>query len=314
MQTRDWQVAQIRARDMEAAGPESQQTVIRACERFTADAKSRGLKDASIYKYKILFRQLQEFAVKQNIFKLSELTLEKTRLFRESWTNKGQSARKKLEFLRSFLRFCVDSGWIKTNPAKLIKLPIADDAQVLPFTQPEFDQILAACDRYPDKKNRIRTRALVLLMKNSGLRLGDAVTLARDRIKGGRLQLRTAKTGTQVAVPLAPDVLNALDKIPKETGHYFWTGKSTRKTVTNVWEETLRRLFDLSGVSGAHSHRLRHTFAVTLLERGASLESVSILLGHKDLKITQKHYSAWIQSRQESLEAEVRKTWTVAKV
>ena len=311
MQTRDWQIAQSKARDMEADGPESHQTIEIACERFVADAKSRGLKDVSIYKYKILFKQLREFADKQSISKLSEMDLEITRLFRESWVNRGQGARKKLEYLRCFFRFCVDSGWMKTNPAKLIKLPMADDAQVLPFTPEEFEIILATCDRYPDARNKIRTRALVLLMKNSGLRLGDAVTLARDRVKDGRLQLRTAKTGTQVSVPLPSEVLDALAAIPKENEYFFWTGTSLVKTVTNVWEETLRRLFELSGVTNAHSHRLRHTFAVTLLERGASIESVSTLLGHKTIRITEKHYAAWVQSRQDKLEAEVRKTWTV---
>jgi site-specific recombinase XerD len=66
------------------------------------------------------------------------------RRFRESWTNKGQSARKKLEFLRSFFRFCVDSGWMKVNVAKLIKLPIASSAPVLRFTVKEIEAILTA--------------------------------------------------------------------------------------------------------------------------------------------------------------------------
>ncbi len=131
-------------------------------------------------------------------------------------------------------------------------------------------------------------------MKNSGLRLGDAVTLARDRIKFEKLNLRTAKTGTQVNIPLPPETIEALAAVPNEGEYCFWTGKSSRKTVTNIWEQTLRTLFDLSGVPDAHSHRLRHTFAVNLLERGAPLESVSVLLGHKSIRITERHYAAWV--------------------
>jgi len=294
---------------MEASGPESRQTIKAACERFEADAQARGLKEESIDKYRTLFRQLQAFSQEQNIPQLSSLTLEVTRQFRESWTNKGQSARKKLEFLRSFMRFCVDSGWLKSNPAKLIKLPIANTAAVLPFTKKEIEAILAACEAYPNKRNRIRLRALVLLMMTSGLRLGDAVSLPRDTIKAGRLHLRTAKTGTDVNIPLPPDTITALAAIPRETGYYFWTGKSKKTTLVKDWDFVLRKLFIRSGVSGGHSHRLRHTFSVNLLQAGVSIESVAALLGHRSIRITERHYAAWVQERQNKLELDVQKAW-----
>jgi integrase/recombinase XerD len=309
METLDWQVAQIRARDMEASGPESRQTVAAACDQFVADAKARGLKEESIDKYRTLFRQLKAFAQQQNIIQLSGMSLEVTRRFRESWTNKGQSARKKLEFLRSFFRFCVDSGWMKVNVAKLIKLPIASSAPVLPFTTKEIEAILAACVKYRNKRNRIRLRALVLLMMTSGLRLGDAVSLAREKIRGGRLYLRTAKTGTDVSIPLPPETLTALAAIPHESTYYFWTGKSKKTTLVKDWDFVLRKLFILSGVVGGHSHRLRHTFSVNLLQAGVSIESVATLLGHRSIRITERHYAAWVQERQNKLELDVQKAW-----
>ena len=309
MQTRDWQIAQSRAREMESTGPDSQQTITAACERFVADAQARGLKEESIDKYRTLFRQLQAFAQAKNVVHLSGMDLETTRRFRESWTNKGQSARKKLEFLRSFMRFCVDSGWLKSNIAKLIKLPIATSAPVLPYTAKEIETILAACDRYPNARNRIRLRALVLLMKSSGLRLGDSVSLSRDRIKAGKLHLRTAKTGTDVNIPLPPETLVAMAAIPRESDFYFWTGKSKKTTLVKDWDFVLRKLFILSGVTGGHSHRLRHTFSVNLLQAGVSIESVAQLLGHRSIRITERHYSAWVKSRQDKLEADVRKAW-----
>jgi site-specific recombinase XerD len=50
---------------------------------------------------------------------------------------------------------------------------------------------------------------------------------------------------------------------------------------------------------------------VGLLEKGVSLETVSILLGHQSIKITQKHYSPWVRTRQEALEKEVQRTLEV---
>ena len=63
-------------------------------------------------------------------------------------------------------------------------------------------RILAACNQYPDKRNAVRLRALVLLLRYSGLRFTDAATLSRDRITGDKLLLYTAKTSTPVYCPL----------------------------------------------------------------------------------------------------------------
>jgi integrase/recombinase XerD len=54
----------------------------------------------------------------------------------------------------------------------------------------------------------------------------------------------------------------------------------------------------------------RDTFAVSLLLKGVSLESVSKLLGHSSIKITERHYAPWVKARQEQLEAEVRRIWS----
>ena len=71
----------------------------------------------------------------------------------------------------------------------------------------------------------------------------------------------------------------------------------------------MKRLFEIAGVNDGHCHRFRDTFATTLLEKGVSTETVAALLGHSDIRITQKHYSPWIQSRQLNLEESVRKIW-----
>lgn len=54
---------------------------------------------------------------------------------------------------------------------------------------------------------------------------------------------------------------------------------------------------------------LRDTFAVQLLLKGVPIEVVSMLLGHKSVKITEKHYGPWVRARQEQLEEAVSRTW-----
>jgi integrase/recombinase XerD len=164
---------------------------------------------------------------------------------------------------------------------------------------------------YPDWANAVRLRGLILLLRYSGLRIRDAVTLRRDRIQKDKLFLYTAKTGTAVWCPLPKQVVEALHAIPLPTDaqYFFWTGESQPKSCVGDWQRSLRRLFKLGGVPDAHAHRFRDTFAVELLLAGVPLERVSILLGHQSVRITEKHYSPWVAARQEQLESDVRRTW-----
>lgn len=178
----------------------------------------------------------------------------------------------------------------------------------MPFTPDEMTKILDACEEYPGRKDRVR--AFVLTMRYSGLRIGDTATLKRDRLQGNKILLYQAKTGTPVHVPIPDLVVEALAKLDEDDGYFFWTtGRGTVRTITTNWERHLSRVFQLSGVSGAHSHRFRDTFAVELLLGGVPIEQVSVLLGHTTLRITERHYAPWVKARQEQLELSVQRAW-----
>jgi integrase/recombinase XerD len=314
LKVRSWTRAQAIVRDMEDHGLSGERvTIERACEAFIGDAKARGLRPPSIYKYELLFKQLKAFAKAEGMMLLSECDVDALRRFRESWVNKNYSARKKLEALRTFYRFVHESGWLATNPALLIKPPKVDDPPTLPFTQDEFQRVIEACSKYPNRKNAVRLKALVLLLRYSGLRIADAVTLSKNQIDNGILKLRTAKTGTDVRLPLPPAVLKALDAIPT-TDYYFWSGVSTKKACVGDYQRAFKKLYELAKVQNGHAHRWRDTFAVELLLAGMPLEQVSILLGHQSIKVTEKHYSPFVKARQEQLEANVRKTFETDKM
>lgn len=156
----------------------------------------------------------------------------------------------------------------------------------------------------------MRLRALVLLLRYSGLRIGDAVTCAVDRLKGDRLFLYTQKTGVPVNTRLPQVAVDALNTIvPVTPSYFFWSGSGEIDTASGNWRRSLRKLFCLAGVDGGHPHRFRDTFAVELLMASVPLERVSILLGHSSVRVTEKHYSPWIHARQEQLEADLERSW-----
>jgi site-specific recombinase XerD len=283
-----------------------------AADAFVSDCCARGLREPTIYKYRLLFRQLQAFAEQEGRRFLKESDLDWLRRFRASWPNQNVSACKKLDCLKAFFRFALESGWIANNPAAKLKPPKITERQTMPFTKEEVALIFAACTKYHDKINAVRLRALLLMLRYSGLRIRDVVTLSRDRISGDKLFLYAGKSGTPVWCPLPPATIAALDLIPLKGDYFFWTGTSKPKSAVGNWQRTLKRVFNLAGVPTGHAHRFRHTFAVELLQAGVPVERVAVMLGHRSVKVTEKYYSAWNRTRQEQLEADVRQTWVDA--
>jgi integrase/recombinase XerD len=287
-----------------------------ACAEFLADAKARGLRDATLYKYRLLLRRLQAFALERGLRFVAEFILQILREFWASLPNRNTAARKRLEELRTFFRFCQDAGWISNNPAKLLKAAIGSEAPTEPFTDEEEERILTTCGIHRDgASNSVRSyaqrlEAFVYVILFSGLRIGDAVTLRRDSVVNGRIRLRTQKTGTEVYCPLPPSVIEKLELVQGTSKEYFfWTGTSKRKSAVGDWQRTLKKLFQRAGVHGGHAHRFRHTFAKNLLMAGVPVERVAVLMGHRSPAITLKHYSAWVKERQEQLEEDVKRVW-----
>ncbi len=272
-------------------------------EKFTAKVEGENLSPETLRKYRTLFDQLDVFATNKGIKFVDELDYDALMEFRTAWKDGPLSTGKKLERLRGIVNFAVEREWITRNPVKMIKAPKFRPSPTLPFTDDEMQNLLKTVEDDPE------ARAFILTMRFSGLRLSDTATLALDKLKNGKLFLYQAKTGEPVSVKLPQMVVDELLTLkPKSAEYFFWSGVSSRRTLVSVWGERLRRIFQEAGIEKkGHmlSHRLRDTFAVKLLEAGVSLENVSTLLGHADLKVTQKHYSPWIKARQEALDAAV---------
>ena len=150
-------------------------------------------------------------------------------------------------------------------------------------------------------------RALLLLMRYSGLAIRDATTLAQGALDAERLTLRRAKSGELVVCALPAPVVDALDDIAVPgKRHYFWTGASRSETVSSYWRERLKKIAEKAGIKGFHPHRLRDTFAVELLLAGVAMQDVSALLGHASITTTERHYAPWDRSRRDRLAAIVR--------
>jgi integrase len=173
------------------------------------------------------------------------------------------------------------------------------EVPTLPFDADEWSRILSALDRYP-QRHRDRTEAFVLLLRWSGLRIRDVVSIEWPRI-------------ANVSVPLPPDVIDAVKRLAKVGRHPFWSGNGLAKSAVAAWQRALR----YARCSPCRTHRSRTvtrtasetTSAVDLLLKRVDLQDVSTLLGHSSVKIAERHYAPWVQARQDRLDSIVRRAW-----
>jgi integrase len=319
-----WEAAQERVRGWEASGEigvikTDIPDIAGAVDRFFEDLKSRGLSQATIGKQTVLLRkQFLPWCKTRGFRALKQIGVDDVTQFRAGWSDSPISKHKKQERLKGFFHFCLAREWMRTNPVAVLKPVKVPPKPTLPFDSDEIAAILDACDRYPlhgiyGEQNRTRLKALTLLMRYSGLRIGDAVTCARERLIDSKLFLYQAKTGTPVYCPLPSMVVAALAQVkglnPK---YFFWTGNGKPKSAVADAQRSFRKLFGLAEVDG-HPHMFRDTFAVELLKAGVSLESVSMLLGHASIKVTEKHYKPWVKTLQQKLEADAMKAWPLPR-
>jgi integrase len=316
LKTRSWERAEELKREMESClkqnvlEPIKTPTIDEAVAKFLADAEhGRKLTTGTLKKYRVLLNQLKSFAAGRAAVELRDIDVDFAREFRASWTDGAISSVKKLERLRAFCRFCVTAGWVPKNPAAAVAPPAIKTPPTLPLTEKEVAKALAhATDA--------RWHALILVLRWTGLRIGDAMKLTEEKLDGRRLFLYTAKTGTPVHVPLPEFLVEELQTLPRYGGYFFWkrAGESKTDTAAGNARRALRKVFKDAGLNKAHPHQLRDSFAVGLLERGVPLETVSVLLGHANSRVTAKHYRPWVKSLQQSLEDAVAASWPTTKM
>lgn len=318
LRVRDWQQAQeiIRGWEIEdrRTSRPMRKTLSDCWQEFLVDIEARKLHESTIRKYRLLQRQMQEFAVSKGLQFIDEFDLSTLSAFRSHWKDGPRSSAKKLERMRAFLWFVQRRNWILNNPAIELKAPKVTLCPTLPFSNEEVHRILVATDQYRNEmpshgvENGRRIRGLVLLLRYSGMRIGDAVNLNIERLKGNRVFLYTQKTGVPVNTVLPDFVVSALAATPRVTEKFFfWSGSGKLESIVRSWQTRLRKLFKLANIQDGHAHRFRDTFAVELLLAGVPIERVSVLLGHQSVRITEKHYAPWVRARQEQLEADLKR-------
>ena len=157
-----------------------------AIRRFFVHLHSRDLSAATIKKNRVVIeKQLAAFCIDRGFLYLVQLGINELDSFIATWKDSSISKVKKLERLKGFFRFCHSRKMIPDDPSASLRKPKVTEPPTLPFSEGQMAEILHACDRLlgsnrkPGGQNSKRLKLLVLLMRYSGLRIGDALRLDR---------------------------------------------------------------------------------------------------------------------------------------
>ena len=188
---------------------------------------------------------------------------------------KLESRRDLLKSLRVFFRWAHRRHQLPNPCDGLQPLP---RQQHLPrvLTEEEVIQLVAAADN-------ARDRVLLLLVLDSGLRLGEVAGLRHADLRGQWLEV-SGKVGMR-QVPVSPEVMITLKGLGN--GDHVWTGLKGPLAFHGV-KLAYRRLFDRAGIRGPKkgAHTLRHTFATMWLRYGGGLRQLQTIMGHKHIETT----------------------------
>ncbi|MEJ2393249.1 MAG: site-specific tyrosine recombinase XerD [Candidatus Thiodiazotropha sp.] len=209
---------------------------------------------------------------------------------------KPRSSARLLSCLRQFYQFCLREGWLSADPSARIDAPKIGRPLPKSLTETEVESLLEAPEL--DDPEGLRDRAMLELLYATGLRVSELVGLQPEQVSLTQGVIRvTGKGGKERLVPMGDEAQSWLERFNREgrtsllgarlCQHLFPTRRGHGMTRQAFWYR-IKKHAQTAGISKAISpHTLRHAFATHLLNHGADLRVVQLLLGHSDLSTTQ---------------------------
>tara|TARA_Y100000758_G_C16054040_1_gene422563 strand:- start:163 stop:1092 length:930 start_codon:yes stop_codon:yes gene_type:complete len=206
--------------------------------------------------------------------------------------------------IRSFYRYLTRRKGLKVNPLLDVHLPKAERGLPLILTLKQVEDLLALPFNVKQPRQApswasARDAAILEVFYSSGLRLAELAALELNHFDFFNETIRIKGKGSKErVVPLGSHALNALKKycdLSKVKDGPLFISKSRKRISTRAISDIVKKYTKLAGLPvGVSPHKLRHSFATHLLDNGADLRSVQILLGHESLSTTQiyTHVSA----------------------
>ena len=204
---------------------------------------------------------------------------------------RSSSVNRKISSIKSFYIFLVKRNFVKNSPLNDLVTPKQEKYLPESMSEAEVDKLLNS----PNVSNKIenRDKAMIEMLYATGMRISELVNLKITDVDMKRCVVKVFGKGSKERlVPFGETALDSLrsylnEREQSSSKEIFLSNRGKKMTRVAFWQRVKIYLIRENLKNSISPHTLRHAFATHLLNRGADLRSVQLLLGHSDLSTTQ---------------------------
>lgn len=254
----------------------------------------KGLSKNTVQSYRNDITSLTDWSIKSvdtSLKKLKKSHIEKYISYLFACDLKSSSINRKISTIKSFYTFLLKKKLISVSP--VVDMTTVKQEKYLPTSMSELEVECLIKSPNLDSSIGRRDRAMIEMLYATGMRVSELVNLKITDLDTNRLVIKVMGKGSKERLipygEVASDYLSMYLKERNNTAakEIFLSNRGTRITRGAFWSRIKYYLTKENLKQSISPHTLRHAFATHLLNRGADLRSVQILLGHSDLSTTQ---------------------------
>lgn len=210
--------------------------------------------------------------------------------------NTAASVNRRLSALRSLYRFMLREGLVERDPVRMVRGPQKDKKLPSFVRDDDMQHLLDIRMWNMDDFKDVLVRTIVLFFYETGIRLSELVSIDDNMVDMETMTLKvTGKRNKQRIIPFGEELKDAVvyykkvrdSSVVRSDDAMFVDLKGDRLGSNAVRYRVVKSLSRVCTMKKKTPHVLRHTFATTMLNHGAGLESVQKLLGHESLSTTE---------------------------
>jgi integrase/recombinase XerD len=260
----------------------------------------RGLSENTLKNYSLDINGLADFILSKNIEEnpknCSKETLQEF-IYQYSKSISANSQARRISAIKSFFNFLIFEKIRSDSPADLIEGPKLGRKLPVTLNLTEIEKILNGIEL--NQPHGHRNRAIIETLYGSGLRVSELVNLTLSNIffkediirvigKGDKQRLVPLGNYSKKFIKIYMDEIRVFKKIKKEDNDVLFLNRNGRKITRAMIFTIIKESAIKAGIKKKISpHTFRHSFATHLLENGADLRSIQLLMGHESITTTE---------------------------